>query len=591
MARHESSPSIVPDWPGRAGQSSNSHDHAIEAILMGAELGQPISMTDDRRPLRILVVEDDENDVGLLEATLEDSGFAPTCHQVANAADMIAALDTQEWDLIIADYDLKNAGFNGLAALELVRERHLDLPFIIVSGVITDAKAVAAMKAGAHDYVVKDFRMPRLGPAVQRELREAGIRQERRRAEKLISAEHAITRLLADAESMEQAIPKILQILLESLRMELAEWWRLSDDGLLLEPGIFEARVQSADLEPFIQEGRQVTFRLGAGIPGAAWQARRPVWGTDLEISHHGRKAAASTAGLRTAVAIPIQGEHSFFGVFSFLSTRRMQPDDSLLNMLAAIAGEVAQFAQRRQAEEALRRAHDELEIRVQQRTAQLRTAIAERERLEHELLEITENERRRIGLDLHDDLGQKLSGIALMTKALETRLARQKAGEATDAAKIHDEVQEAIGHASGVARDLTSLDVKEDDLAATLRSLTARAKQLFSISCAFKSEGTVPPLPAPVIGQLHKIAQEAITNAVKHGKAKRVIVTLARTDSKLALSVRNDGLPFPDLQTHSKGGMGLRIMNYRAKLIGGSLEVKAFGKSGTLLTCTLPVQ
>src|SRR5204863_7563432 len=122
------------------------------------------------------------------------------------------------------------------------------------------------------------------------------------------------------------------------------------------------------------------------------------------------------------------------------------------------------QFIQRRRAEDDLRRAHDELETRIQQRTAELKTAnvklqaaITERKRLEHELLEITEKERRRIGLDLHDDLGQKLSGIALMIKGLELKLSKTHTSESKDAAKIHNLIQEAISHTRDVARHLAT--------------------------------------------------------------------------------------------------------------------------------------
>jgi DNA-binding NtrC family response regulator len=214
------------------------------------------------RPLQVLVIEDSEDDSIMLEIELQRAGYEPACQRVETEDALQAALDRQPWDLIVADYRLPR--FDGLSALAVVKEKGLDIPFIIVSGYITEEAAVAAMKAGAHDYLMKD-KLARLGPAVERELRDAEVRRERRRAQ-----------------------------------------------------------------------------------------------------------------------------------------------DD-------------------------LRRAYDELEMRVQERTADLKTAnaklqaaIAERRRLEYELLEITEKERRRIGLDLHDALGQQLSALALMTKGLELKLSKQ---------------------------------------------------------------------------------------------------------------------------------------------------------------------
>ena len=322
------------------------------------------------------------------------------------------------------------------------------------------------------------------------------------------------------------------------------------------------------------------------------------MWITELEEeTQFERKELAAKAELRTALAFPIQSSEEFFGVLEFFNQRPLAQNETLMNMMSAIGSEIGQFVERRTAEEQLRRAHDELEMRVQERTADLKTAnaklqaaISERKQLEHELLEITEKERRRIGLDLHDDLGQKLSGIALMTKGLQLRLAKQKAGEAQEASRIHKLVQKAMSHASDLAHDLATLELKETDLRAALAELAERVKELFEISCRFNAEGSIPPLEPAVVGQLYKIAQEAVTNAIKHGKAKKVKISLTNGSQHVVLKVQNDGQPFPDLKSRSTG-MGLRIMNYRASLIGAALEIKGVGTRGTLVTCSLPVE
>jgi signal transduction histidine kinase len=136
-------------------------------------------------PLRVLIVEDSEDDALLLMRQLEHGGYHVTFERVATAATMIAALERQQWDIIISDYALP--GFNGLAALRLVREKRLDIPFIVVSGTIGETIAVEAMKAGAHDYVMKD-NLHRLVPAVERELREAEMRREHKRSEQALRA-------------------------------------------------------------------------------------------------------------------------------------------------------------------------------------------------------------------------------------------------------------------------------------------------------------------------------------------------------------------------------------------------------------------
>src|SRR5437588_7430501 len=150
------------------------------------------------KPLQILIVEDSENDAELLKLELERAGYEPHCQRVETPQALSAALDRQGWDLVVADYIMPQ--FNGLAALALVKQKGLDLPFIIVSGHITDDTAVAAMKAGAHDYVMKD-NLARLGPAVERELREAEVRRERRRSEEKLKVEHRFR------EAIENSVP------------------------------------------------------------------------------------------------------------------------------------------------------------------------------------------------------------------------------------------------------------------------------------------------------------------------------------------------------------------------------------------------
>jgi DNA-binding NtrC family response regulator len=137
-------------------------------------------------PIRVLIVEDSQDDTTLLLLELESGGYDPICERIETATAMQNALAKQPWDMIIADYSMPH--FNALAALQLLQESGLDLPFIIVSGAIGEDTAVAAMKAGAQDYLMKD-NLARLVPAVERELREAQVRRQRKQAEKMLAAE------------------------------------------------------------------------------------------------------------------------------------------------------------------------------------------------------------------------------------------------------------------------------------------------------------------------------------------------------------------------------------------------------------------
>ncbi len=143
--------------------------------------------------LRVLHVEDQEQDVALLTRHLTRAGYDLTTHRVETADSMKAALDSEEWDVVLCDYSMPH--FHGLAALQVLKETGLDIPFIIISGTVRETVAVEAMRAGAHDYFMKD-NLARLAPTIEREMQEAEIRRARKRAEESLKASEAELRVL-----------------------------------------------------------------------------------------------------------------------------------------------------------------------------------------------------------------------------------------------------------------------------------------------------------------------------------------------------------------------------------------------------------
>src|SRR5881394_1011096 len=261
------------------------------------------------------------------------------------------------------------------------------------------------------------------------------------------------------------------------------------------------------------------------------------------------------------------------------------------------LRGIMVNVTERKEAEEALRRVYDDLETRIKERTAELTASnvellreIGERQRLEKELLEITEKERRRIGQNLHDDLGQLLTGLAFMTQSLAEKLAEGSLPEVSDAAKIQSLVSQAIQHTRVLSRDLTSAELDESNFAASLQALARHVEGLFEASCQFKSEGTIPPVPEGVARQLFYIAQEAATNAIKHGRPRHVWIVLAGLPDRLSLTIRNDGAPFSRASAPNSG-MGMRIMSYRSSVIGAAFEIGTDREGGTVVHCAVPIK
>jgi PAS domain S-box-containing protein len=250
---------------------------------------------------------------------------------------------------------------------------------------------------------------------------------------------------------------------------------------------------------------------------------------------------------------------------------------------------------ERRQAEEELRKYRLHLEELVEARTAeltqtneQLLKEIERRHRLEREILEISERERRRIGQELHDSIGQQFTGIAFMTKVLEKKLAKGMPKESASAAEIGKLVNQATDQVRGLARGLHSVDLDAGGLALSLAELAANTEHLFGIHCSFQGDDSVQVDDTSVAVNLYRITQEAVTNAVKHGKAKNIRITLTCRDGKYVLTVENDGEGFPGTEAGGKG-LGLQIMGYRAEIIDGSLELASGAKGGTIVTCSLP--
>ncbi len=213
---------------------------------------------------------------------------------------------------------------------------------------------------------------------------------------------------------------------------------------------------------------------------------------------------------------------------------------------------------------------------------------ISERRRLEKEILDISEQERRRIGQDLHDGLGQMLTGIGLLSQNLVRQLKKKESEYVGEAKEITDLIKEADQYARDLARGLTPVDLKASGLSEALRRLSDNAERLFGVDCMFDEVGTGLVHNATAATHMYRIAQEAVSNAVRHGSAEHIKIAFASGSEQVRLRIQDDGVGFaPD--TVDGPGMGVHIMNYRARIIGGTLEISSMPSRGTTVTCTLP--
>jgi signal transduction histidine kinase len=237
-----------------------------------------------------------------------------------------------------------------------------------------------------------------------------------------------------------------------------------------------------------------------------------------------------------------------------------------------------------------LRLFHRELEATVRQRTQALREEMVERQRLEEEILKVSERERRSIGHGLHDSLCQHLTGTALAGQVLRERLATKSLPEAADAEKIVGLVEQSITLARDLARGLYPVDVEAEGLMDAFQDLAANVTKGARTQCVFERGAPVLIHDNTAATHLYRIAQEAVRNAVQHGKPKRIGLTLVESGGRVTLTVEDDGIGLPETAAKS-GGLGIRIMAHRAAMIGGAFAIEPGPTGGTIVTCSIPAE
>ena len=225
-----------------------------------------------------------------------------------------------------------------------------------------------------------------------------------------------------------------------------------------------------------------------------------------------------------------------------------------------------------------------ELDRRVDQRTTQLRHEMAERQRLDREIVQVADRERRRLGQDLHDRLGQHLIGTGLTAEALKQKLAKQCLPQTADAERLVHCLEEAIDLTRKLARGFYSPELDAEGLSDALQRLADNVSERSQIHCTFHRDDSVRIEDSGVANQFYRIAQEAVTNSMKHAAAKQIDISLTAKGRDVCLTIVDDGVGFSE--NARSNGIGLRLMRHGAALSGASFDIGRNGKGGTIVRC-----
>ncbi len=346
----------------------------------------------------------------------------------------------------------------------------------------------------------------------------------------------------------------------------------------------------SQRLRPHLAHGTppwfyEVRLPLGKGITGTVAARRIGMLVDDYPNSGYVTCQRSQALALKALMAEPLMYQGRLLGVLTVGHRTEPRPfapeDQELLTLFAAQASVAIANAQ-------LFTAVQQRATQLAQTNAVLQDEIAKSKRLEADLLTISEREQRRFGQELHDSLGQKLTGIALLGKVLEQDLEAKSLAEVTAAAELVRLVNQTIVQTRDLSRALYPVDLETGGLPTALETLARQTQTLFHLSCQVGDLPFASCLPLDVALHLYRIAQEAVHNAVQHSQARQVVIHADAMAGGFRLMIDDDGIGF-DSPAEGQTGLGLRLMQYRAETIGGTLTIQRLVPQGTRVACTLP--
>jgi PAS domain S-box-containing protein len=610
------------------------------------------------RALRILILEDLPSDAELMVYELRQAGISHTSRRVADREPFVAALKENWPDLILSDFHLPN--FDGLEALALAQATCPYTPFIFVSGAMGEEVAIDALKRGATDYVLKD-RLSRLGPAVQRALREAEERRERRQAEAALKESEGKYRLLVRnlpgvvykgyqdcaVDFIDEKVEELTSypkkefdtrslkwnnILLEEDYQQFKEAFQkgLKESGSYIREyrikrkngevlwiqdrgqivcgpdgrvdyisGVFFDITEGRRAEEALRESeaRFASFMRHAPGPAVmrdfkgrylfaneAWERLRHLTRQDWE-----GKTIAEVWPPHMAARF-YEGDHQVIaqgktvqtieeisqddGIHHWLVTKFPIPDQNGRPALIGAMG--LDITLRRRAEEALRESEQRLRF------------------LTSQILSAQERERKRISMELHDELGQSLAVLKLQIRAIQRGLGDDQQDLKEGCVELLLYLDGVIDDVRRLSRDLSPAILEDLGLQSALKYLINGFSTQYNVSQAFEVEDLDQLFPAEAQIIIYRIFQECLTNISKHTGATEVSVAINEHNGLISLTIEDNGAGFDPARVLARRaagrGLGLAALDERARMLGGILNIRSQPGAGTKISLVIPV-
>jgi signal transduction histidine kinase/FixJ family two-component response regulator len=486
------------------------------------------------RVIRVLLVEDSEEDAQVILATLASGGFSVVSRRVETAAQLRVALQTEEWSVVLSDFNLP--GFSAIEALDLLKSLKKQVPMIVVTGAIGEESAAAVIKAGATDLVTKQG-MQRLIPVVERNLRELdSLRQYEAALAALNESEARFRAIAANLPGV------VFQALLhEDGTADLAYVSEGSHLVLGVKADVLMSHPQLI-LDMILPEDRK-SF-LATRIQAATQLAPRN-WEGRIRVGINGQEI--KWVNLRASVRKLSSGVVISDGIISNITESKL-----------------AQHA-------------------IEGQQQQLRQLASHIER-------VKEEERSHVAREIHDDLGGTLTAAKIDLAWIRSRLEPHQAALADKANSMEGLLNSAIESTGRISRKLRPL-VLDYGVGAAIEWQVKEFRKRMGITCDFVCSRDEISLDAELSTALFRIFQETLTNISKHAGASHVDISLEDDGNEVRLTVTDDGLGIDPIDMHKNGSYGIRGMRERAGFLGGTIDISGASGAGTQVRVCLPAK